>query len=46
LKIQIGRIDFQAGLEAIARCNLWLRSADRLLLKIGEFTALSFDVVV
>lgn len=29
--------------EAIARANLWLRSADRVLLKLGEFPATTFD---
>jgi len=43
LIIENGRVAFQANLEAIARCNLWLRSADRLLLKIGEFEAHSFE---
>ncbi|HWQ76467.1 MAG TPA: class I SAM-dependent RNA methyltransferase [Syntrophomonas sp.] len=38
-----GRVDFTADLAAIARCNLWLRSADRVLIKIGEFDALSFE---
>jgi putative N6-adenine-specific DNA methylase len=28
---------------AIARCNFWLRSAERVLLQIGEGTATSFD---
>ena len=37
------RVTFKAGLEAICRANLWLRSADRVLVKLGEFTALSFD---
>ncbi|MCL2225123.1 MAG: class I SAM-dependent RNA methyltransferase [Defluviitaleaceae bacterium] len=29
--------------EGIVRANLWLRSADRVLLKMGEFTATTFD---
>ncbi|MCL2357433.1 MAG: class I SAM-dependent RNA methyltransferase [Defluviitaleaceae bacterium] len=29
--------------ETIARANLWLRSADRVLLKMGEFSAVTFD---
>lgn len=43
LKVENGRVDFTADLSAIARCNLWLRSADRVLLKAGEFKALSFE---
>lgn len=42
-RVENGRVSFRAGLEAIPRCNFWLRSADRLLIKVGEFPALSFD---
>ena len=28
---------------AITRANIWLRSADRVLIKMGEFTATTFD---
>lgn len=38
-----GRVTFTAPLDAIARCNLNLRSADRLLLQIGKFPASDFD---
>lgn len=38
-----GRVAFKAGPEAICRANLWLRSADRVLIRMGEFSALSFD---
>ncbi|MCL2873706.1 MAG: class I SAM-dependent RNA methyltransferase [Defluviitaleaceae bacterium] len=38
-----GRIDFSGDLAAIAEANLWLRCADRVLLNVGEFTALTFD---
>ena len=41
--VQDGRIDFKGGMDAIPKANLWLRSADRVLLKMGEFTALTFD---
>ncbi len=40
--VQDGRVYFQAGVDAICRCNLWLRSADRLLLNIGSFDAFDF----
>ncbi len=42
-KVSDGRIDFKANIEAIANANLWLRSADRVLLNIGEFEATTFD---
>ena len=40
--VEDGRVQFQGDRSAIARCNLWLRSADRLLLRIGEFEASDF----
>lgn len=43
LQVENGRVFFSAGLEAIPRCNLWLRSADRLLVKFGDFQARTFD---
>src|SRR5665647_23836 len=43
LKVENGRVSFTADLDAIARCNLWLRCADRLQLKVGEFEARSFE---
>lgn len=41
-KIEDGRITFTADLAAIARTNLWLRSADRVLVKLGSFPARDF----
>lgn len=38
-----GKITFAADLEAIPRTNLWLRSADRIFLKLGSFPAGTFD---
>ena len=38
-----GRLEFCGDAAAIARANIWLRSADRVLLKMGEFTATTFD---
>jgi putative N6-adenine-specific DNA methylase len=43
LQVENGRVAFSADIEAVPHCNLWLRSADRLLLKIGEFEAHSFE---
>lgn len=43
LKVENGKVTFSADEKAIPRCNLWLRSADRLLLKVGEFEARSFE---
>lgn len=40
-----GKVHFQGDARDIARCNLWLRSADRLLLKVGEFPAADFGAL-
>lgn len=38
-----GKILFKGDERAIARSNLWLRTADRIKIKVGEFRATSFD---
>lgn len=43
LQVENGKVTFTADAEAICRTNLWLRSADRVLLKMGEFQAFSFE---
>jgi len=43
LKASEGKVEFEATLDAIPKANLWLRSADRVLLKMAEFQALTFD---
>lgn len=40
-----GRITYTGDIEAIVLSNLWLRSADRVLLKMGEFKALTFETL-
>lgn len=42
-RVSHGRIEFDAAPGDIPRANLWLRCADRVQLKIGEFTATTFD---
>lgn len=41
--VENGRVTFSGDETAICRTNLWLRTADRVLLKMGEFKALTFD---
>ncbi|MFF0828524.1 class I SAM-dependent RNA methyltransferase [Brevibacillus sp. NPDC003359] len=43
VQVENGRVTFTADISAIPRTNLWLRTADRVRLKIGEFTATTFD---
>lgn len=38
-----GQVIFAGEVGAICRANLWLRSADRLLLRMGSFPAPDFD---
>jgi len=40
---QPGRLVFRAGPDAIARTNLHLRAADRVLMVVGRFEAKDFD---
>ena len=42
-EVENGRIIFKGDETAIAKSNLWLRTADRIKLKVGEFKATSFD---
>ena len=37
-----GRVTFEGDIAAIARCNTWLRCAERVYIKMGEFPARSF----
>ncbi|RSL33295.1 class I SAM-dependent RNA methyltransferase [Salibacterium salarium] len=43
VKVENGRVEFAAPAEAIARANMWLRTADRVKVKVAEFNAYSFD---
>ena len=41
-KVEDGKVTFIGDADAIARANIFLRSAERVLLKIGEFKATTF----
>ncbi len=43
ISVENGKVTFTANESAICRANLWLRTADRVRLKIGEFEAVTFD---
>lgn len=43
LKTEDGKVTYLGDERAIVRSNLWLRSADRVLLKMAEFTAVEFE---
>ena len=41
--VENAKVTFTADARAICRSNLWLRSADRVLLKMGSFEAKTFE---
>ncbi len=45
LRVSDGKVEFDATPEDIPTLNLWLRSANRVLLKMGEFEAKDFDTL-
>ena len=42
-RVEDGRITFEGDAEAICRANVFLRSAERVLLLVGRFKATTFD---
>jgi putative N6-adenine-specific DNA methylase len=42
-QVENGKVTFEGDELAIARSNLWLRTADRIKVKVGEFKAFTFD---
>ena len=38
-----GRVSFKGDAAAIARCNVFLRTTERVMLKVGGFKAITFD---
>jgi putative N6-adenine-specific DNA methylase len=38
-----GRVEFTGNEEDIIKANLWMRCASKILIKIGEFKAVTFD---
>ncbi|NTW04622.1 MAG: class I SAM-dependent RNA methyltransferase [Peptococcaceae bacterium] len=45
VEVENGKVTFSAEPEGICRANLWLRTADRVLLKVGQFKAESFEAL-
>ncbi|MEG1576099.1 MAG: THUMP domain-containing protein, partial [Clostridium sp.] len=42
-EVENGRVTFEGDAEAICRANVFLRTAERVLLKVGSFKAVTFD---
>jgi len=43
IKVFDGKVEFVANVNDIAKVNLWVRCAERILLKLDEFKVLSFE---
>ena len=43
VEVEDGRVTFEGDAEAICRANIFLRSAERVLLQVGRFHATTFD---
>ncbi|EYE88541.1 RNA methyltransferase [Fervidicella metallireducens AeB] len=43
LVVENGKVTFEGDEWDIVTCNLWLRTADRILIKMGEFKATTFE---
>lgn len=42
-RVENGRVRYNGDMKDILRTNLWLRTADRVKIIVGEFTARTFD---
>lgn len=43
IKTEDGRVSFEGDESALIRANLWLRCADCVQIKMGEFATVTFD---
>ncbi len=39
LRVGVGAVEFHGGLKTVWRCNLWLRTANRVLIELGSWKA-------
>jgi putative N6-adenine-specific DNA methylase len=42
-QVEDGRITFLGDWEAVCKANLWIRTGERVLIKVAEFDAVTFD---
>lgn len=45
VRVENGRVFFRGDEELLCRSNLWLRCAERVLIKLGEFDAPTFEAL-
>ncbi|MCC2254415.1 class I SAM-dependent RNA methyltransferase [Ruminococcus sp. CLA-AA-H200] len=43
VQVEDGRVTFSGGIDAVCRANIFLRTAERVLLKVGSFQARTFE---
>ncbi len=43
LEVENGRVMFSGDYSDLARCNIWLRTADRVFIKMAGFRAVDFE---
>ena len=43
VSVSDGKVSFDGGFEMVARANLWLSTAERVLIELGSFKAASFE---
>lgn len=43
VEVSDGRVIFKGDITALARANIFIRTAERIMLKVGSFTATTFD---
>lgn len=42
-QVEDGRVTFLGDWEAVCKANLWIRTGERILIKVAEFNAITFD---
>ena len=45
LEVSNGKIEFKGNFSDIVKANLWLRTAERVFIKLFEFKALSLSLI-
>lgn len=43
VSVEDGRVTFKGDAEALVRANIFIRTAERIMLKVGSFRAVTFD---
>ena len=43
VSVEDGRVTFKGSAEALVRANIFIRTAERIMLKVGSFRAVTFD---